>query len=187
MTCMTSVCIGVDFRKALGDLFQCADSFRASGVRSKSQKLESTISDWNQYWMQIESRFFASFSPSPFYSLIPFLPPQCAHDVRVPTSHSVSRFSALPATLPLYLYLSCRITEGCERVTSSIKKKWLTAAIDNERHFSAPNAPTLENFRRTNSDSVISIRKWTAEKLCSFRSCTRSVISAVNVQYSILY
>lgn len=35
----------------------------SAGVRSKSQKLESAISDWNQYWMQIESRFFAPFTP----------------------------------------------------------------------------------------------------------------------------
>lgn len=96
MTGMTSVCIGVDFRKA-SSFFTYADSFRSCVVRSKSQKLESTISDWNQYWMQIESRFFAPFTtiPSPCHhthSLILFLPSVCAHDVRV-LIHSVSPFS----------------------------------------------------------------------------------------------
>lgn len=123
--------------KISGGLFHCVDNFHAAGVRSKSQKLESTISDWNQYWMQIESRFFAPFtSPSTSHSLILFLPSMCAHDVRVSAIHSVSPFSALPATLPFCLYLSRRIAEGRASLTVSIKKKWLTVVIDNERHFS---------------------------------------------------
>lgn len=111
MTGMTSVCIGVDFRKA-SSFFTYADSSRSCVVRSKSQKLESAISDWNQYWMQIESRFFAPFTtiPSPpcyhTHSLILFLPSVCAHDVRVLTSTLFLHFPPLPDTLPFHLYLS---------------------------------------------------------------------------------
>lgn len=46
--------------------FRGADSAGAAGVRSKSQKWKSTISDWNQYWMQIESRALSLLPPSFF-------------------------------------------------------------------------------------------------------------------------
>lgn len=141
MTGMTSVCIGVDFRKA-SSFFTYADSFRSCVVRSKSQKLESTISDWNQYWMQIESRFFAPFTtiPSPLPSH-PFSYPVSPFGVRTrcacthPLCFSIFHLFLIHF-LSISIFRAGSAAGGRASLTGSIKKKWLTALIDNERHFS---------------------------------------------------
>lgn len=141
MTGMTSVCIGVDFRKA-SSFFTYADSFRSCVVRSKSQKLESTISDWNQYWMQIESRFFAPFTtiPSPLPSH-PFSYPVSPFGVRArcacthPLCFSIFHLFLIHF-LSISIFRAGSAAGGRASLTGSIKKKWLTALIDNERHFS---------------------------------------------------
>lgn len=160
MTGMTSVCIGVDFRKA-SSFFTYADSFRSCVVRSKSQKLESTISDWNQYWMQIESRFFAPFTtPSPLLLLLllpshPFSYPVSlfdarTHDVRVLTIHSVSPFST-SSWYTSFLSLSFALDQrqkGARVWRVPLRKKWLTALIDNERHFSVSSCSFVKILPR---------------------------------------
>lgn len=153
MTGMTSVCIGVDFRKA-SSFFTYADSFRSCVVRSKSQKLESTISDWNQYWMQIESRFFAPFTTtlSPFLSH-PFSYPVSPFDVRAlthPLCFSIFRLFLIHF-LSIFIFRAGSAAEGRASLTGSIKKKWLTALIDNERHFSVSSC----SFVKILPDSMI--------------------------------
>lgn len=140
MTGMTSVCIGVDFRKA-SSFFTYADSFRSCVVRSKSQKLESTISDWNQYWMQIESRFFAPFttpsSPPLAITLILLscFSLRCAH-TRCACTHHPLCFSIFHLFLIHFLSISIfragSAAEGRASLTGSIKKK-VTYGVDRQR------------------------------------------------------
>lgn len=155
MTGMTSVCIGVDFRKA-SSFFTYADSSRSCVVRSKSQKLESTISDWNQYWMQIESRFFAPFTtiPSPPLLSHPFSYPVSPFGVRTRCActhiHSVSPFSTSSwyTSFPSLSFALDQRERGARVWRVSIKKKWLTALIDNERHFSVSSCSFVKILPR---------------------------------------